>query len=316
MEKKGLFVKKPLRAAEHEEPHELKKHLGWGHLAAIGIGAIIGGGIFVITGQAAADYAGPSIAISFIIASLICVFAGLCILELSSVIPLPGGSYTHSYVVLGEFPAWIVGWVSTIQYLVSASTVAVGWSGYFKSVMLDFGVVLSNVYSHAPIIYHSTSGWGWSGSVINLPAIAIVLITIVFISIGIRAATHFNQIMVALKLGAIILFILIGFPHIQESNLTPFLPPNNGIFGEFGWSGLIRGAGFVFFAFIGFDTASTLSMDAINPQKDLPKGILGSLLICTLIYIVTAFVLTGVVSYPQLHVPDPISVALNNRGGR
>jgi len=308
---KGLFVKKPLKVATSEEPQELHPHLGWFHLIAIGIGAIIGGGIFVITGQAAADYAGPSIVVSFIIASLICVFAGLCILELSSVIPMTGGSYTHSYVVMGEFAAWIVGWVSTIQYLVSASTVAVGWSGYFKSVLKDFGIVLSDVYSHAPIVLDPTTGWGWSGAVINLPAIGIVLLTICFIGIGIKAATHFNHTMVFLKLGAIFLFIFLGLPYIQESNLIPFIPPNTGTFGQFGWSGLVRGAGFVFFAFVGFDTVSNLSTDAKNPQKDLPRGILGSLIICTLIYLITAFVLTGVVSYPELHAPDPIAVALN-----
>ncbi|MES2273939.1 MAG: amino acid permease [Chlamydiota bacterium] len=294
-----------------EEHHGLKRHMGAFHLTSIGVGAIIGAGIFVITGQAAAEYAGPSIVLSFIIASIICTFAGLCYAELSSLIPISGGSYSYSYVALGEFPAWIVGWAVTAQYLVSASTVAVGWSGYFVSFLKDWGIVFGETWTQAPFRYNVETGWVLSSSVLNLPAVLLVVVIGGFISIGIKAVTHFNNIMVVIKLVAIILFIAVGIPHIQSENWVPFIPENTGVFGEFGWSGVLRAAGLVFFAYIGFDTVATLAQDAVNPQRDLPRGILASLGICTAAYIATALVLTGIVSYKLLNVPDPMTVALN-----
>ncbi len=312
-----LFLRKPMQAEFvqlDDEPHGLKRHLGSVQLTAIGIGAVIGAGIFVITGQAAAIYAGPSVVLSFIIAAIICIFAGLCYAELSSLIPIAGGSYSYSYVALGEFPAWIIGWTVTAQYIVSASTVAVGWGGYFVSFLRDWGLTFPEFCSQSPLLHDVETGWALSGSLINLPAILLVLVVGSLVAIGIRAAAHFNNVMVVIKLATILLFIGIGIFHVQPENWHPFIPPNEGFFGEFGWSGVLRGAGLVFFAYVGFDTLSTLAQDAKNPQRDLPRGILSSLGICTLAYIVTSLVLTGIVSYHLLNVPDPMSVALNAMG--
>ncbi|HSX38414.1 MAG TPA: amino acid permease [Chlamydiales bacterium] len=316
---KSLFKRKPLRSSvvEIEEgQHELKRHLKAIHLTAIGIGAIIGAGIFVITGQGAALYAGPAVVFSFIIAAFICTLAGLCYAELASLIPVAGGSYAYSYIALGELPAWIVGWAVCGQYLISASTVAVGWSGYFISLLKDFGIVLSEVFIKAPFSYQSDAGWQWSGALFNLPAIVLALLLGVLISIGIRAAAHFNNVMVAVKLITVILFIIIGIPYINTDNWIPFIPENTGVFGDFGFSGILRGAGIVFFAYIGFDTVSTLAQDAVHPQKDIPRGVLGSLFICTAAYIIVSLVIVGVVHYTKLNVPDPMAVALQAMGAK
>lgn len=297
-----------------EEGHGLKRHLKGAHLTTIGIGAIIGAGIFVITGQAAALYAGPSIVLSFIIAAIICTLTGLCYAELASMIPIAGGSYSYSYVALGELPAWIVGWSVMGQYIISASTVAVGWAGYFVSFFNDFGIQLSDLYIRAPIAYNAETGWHLSGAILNLPAIALVVFLGILISIGIRAASHFNNVMVVIKLCTVLLFIILGIPYINTENWIPFIPENTGVFGEFGLSGILRASGLVFFAYIGFDTVSTLAQDSVNPQRDIPRGILGSLFICTVAYIITALVLTGVVYYTALDVPDPMAVALRAMG--
>ena len=318
--KKNLFLRKPLKAAaqtneaEEEDGHQLKRHLGPFNLTAIGIGAIIGAGIFVITGQAASLYAGPAVILSFFIAAIVCAFAGLCYAELSSMIPVSGGAYSYSYIAMGEFPAWLVGWAVTGQILFSASTVAVGWSGYCSSFLRDMGITLSDIFTRSPIAYAPESGWELTGAWLNLPAVVLVLLIGTMISIGIKAATHFNNLMVVIKLITIALFIILGFSYIQTENLTPFIPANEGSFVEFGWSGVFRAAGLLFFAYIGFDTVSTLAQESINPQKDLPKGILGSLLISTTAYIVTSLILVGIVYYKQLDVPDPMSVALNAMG--
>lgn len=315
--RKKLFIRKPLKAdfvEIDEEFHGLKRHLGWFQLTVIGIGAIIGAGIFVITGKAAAEYAGPAIVLSFILASLICIFAGLCYAELSSLIPISGGSYSYAYVSLGELPAWIIGWSVTGQCLLSSSTVAAGWSGYLKSFLKDWGVYISPYLGTAPFDHDVGVGWSLTGAYLNVPAMLLVLFIGILITIGIKAAAHFNSIMVVIKLSTIVLFVILGIPHIHIENWTPFIPENTGIFGEFGWSGIARAAGLLFFAYIGFDTVSTLAQDAKNPQKDLPRGILGSLGVCTIAYILVAAVLTGIVSYKLLGVPDPMSVALDALG--
>lgn len=301
-------------AIDEEESHSLKRHLGWVQLIVIGIGAIIGAGIFVITGKAAAEYSGPAIVLSFIIASIICVFAGLCYAELSSLIPSAGGAYAYSYVALGELPAWIIGWAITGQYLISSSTVAAGWSGYFKSFLADWGLYIADQYSGAPLQYSVDTGWALSGNYFNFPAMLLALFIGVMICIGIRAVAHFNSVMVVIKLCTVALFIIIGLPHVNPNNWVPFIPENTGSFGDFGWSGIIRAAGLVFFAYIGFDTVSTLAQDAKNPQKDLPRGILGSLIICTVAYIIVSLILTGIVHFELLNVPDPMAIALNAMG--
>ncbi|HSX11469.1 MAG TPA: amino acid permease [Chlamydiales bacterium] len=312
---KKLFLRKPLRAEFVEvEEHALKRHLGWFQLVVIGIGAIIGAGIFVITGKAAAEYAGPAIVLSFVVASVICVLAGLCYAELSALMPVAGGSYSYAYVALGELPAWIIGWSVTAQYIFSASTVAAGWSGYLRSFFQDWGIVLSEQFARAPLSYSEFTGWEWSGSYLNVPAILLVLFIGFMISIGIRAAAQFTNFLVVIKLCTVLLFIVIGLPHVNPENWTPFIPENTGVFGNFGISGILRGAGLVFFAYVGFDTVATLALDSKNPQRDLPRGILGSLTICTLAYILVSLILTGVVSYTLLNVSDPMAVALNAMG--
>jgi basic amino acid/polyamine antiporter, APA family len=299
-----------------EGQHELKRHLKAIHLVTIGIGAIIGAGIFVITGQAAAMYAGPAVILSFIIAAIICTLAGLCYAELASLIPIAGGSYSYSYVALGELPAWIVGWAVCGQYLVSASTVTVGWSGYFVSLFKDLGASFSDIFINAPLSYNAETGWHLTGAILNFPSLCLAIFLGFLISIGIKAAAYFNNVMVVVKLTTVIVFILLGIPYIHMENLIPFIPENTGVFGDFGWSGILRGAGIVFFAYIGFDTVATLAQDSVNPQKDIPRGILGSLFICTIAYILTSLVLVGVVKYQLLNVPDPMSVALQAMGSK
>ncbi len=316
---KKMFIRKRLEAGfvevdkEHHE-HGLKRHLGWFQLIVIGIGAIIGAGIFVITGTASAQYAGPGIVLSFIVASTICVFAGLCYAELSSLIPIAGGSYSYAYVALGELPAWIIGWSVTGQYILSASTVAAGWSGYFRSFIKDWGLYIPDWVARAPFQYEVGSGWSFSDSFFDLPAMLLVAFIGVMISVGIKAAARFNNAMVVIKLCTVVLFVIIGISHVNSANWSPFIPENTGHFGDFGISGIFRAAGLVFFAYIGFDTVSTLAQDAKNPQRDLPRGILGSLAICTIAYIIVSLVLTGIVSYKLLDVPDPIAVALDAMG--
>lgn len=307
------------RFDELEDEHKgtgLKRHLKAGNLTAIGIGAIIGAGIFVITGQAAANYAGPAILISFLISGLICVLAALCYAELASLISFPGGAYSYSYVALGELPAWIVGWLMSAQYLFLGSTVSVGWSGYFVSFLADFGITIPSHLTEATLQHSTATGWGLSGAILNIPAMCLVFLLGILVMVGIRAATYFNYAMVFIKLGTIVLFIAIGVFNLQPENWIPFIPENTGVFGEFGWSGIFRGAGMVFFAYIGFDAVSTLAKDSVDPQKNVPRGILGSLFICAIAYIAVSLILTGVVSYTQLGVSDPMSIALNAMGPR
>jgi APA family basic amino acid/polyamine antiporter len=312
---KNLFIRKSIRsAAQESEPHEMTRHLGALNLTAIGIGAIIGAGIFVITGTAAAEAAGPGIILSFILAAIVCALSGLCYAELSSMIPISGGAYSYSYVSMGEFPAWLVGWSIIAQYLFTASTVAVGWSGYFASLLKEFGLTLPPFLATSPIIYSPETGWGLSGALINLPAVFMIGCVGLLITVGLKAATRFNNMMVVIKLGTIALFVLLGIFFIRAANLEPFIPENTGVFGEFGISGVLRGTSIVFFAYTGFDLIATLAQETVNPQKALPRGILGSLGICALAYIATSLVLVGVVSYKLLGVPDPMTIALNAMG--
>lgn len=317
MAKLKLFLRKSMkdRFDELEDEHKgLKRHLNASNLTAIGIGAIIGAGIFVITGQAAANYAGPGILISFLISGFICILAALCYAELASLIAFPGGAYSYSYVALGELPAWVVGWMMSAQYLFLGSTVSVGWSGYFVSFLADFGIVIPSYLTAAPLQHSAATGWALSGNVLNIPAIGLVLLLGILVMIGIRAAVFFNYLMVVIKLATVVLFVAIGLFNLHPENWTPFIPANTGVFGEFGWSGIFRGAGMVFFAYIGFDAVSTLAKDSVDPQKNLPRGILASLFICAIAYIAVSLVLTGVVNYKLLGVSDPMAVALNAMG--
>jgi len=314
--KKGLFAKKSIGALLKESSdtkHGLKRSLGPLNLIAMGIGAIIGAGLFVLTGEVAAKFSGPAIAISFIIAAIIASFAALCYAEFASLIPIAGGAYTYAFVAIGEFFAWIMGVALTVEYLFSFCTVAVAWSGYFNSLLSDLGVSIPLMFARAPLSY-TEAGWVATGALVNLPAICILALITWLVMRGIQTAAFLNDMLVLVKLGILVLFIGFGIAFIKGGNLVPFIPENTGVFGEFGWSGVLRGAGVLFFAFLGFDAVATLAQEAKNPQRDMPIGMIGSLLICTAFYIVFGFVMTGVVDYRTLGVADPVGVAVNAFG--
>lgn len=338
--KEQLFVKKPLSLLEREMKgdNKLKRVLGPTSLTSLGIGAIIGAGIFVLTGQAAAQYSGPAIVLSFVISGLACAFAGLCYAEFAAMIPISGSAYSYAYTTLGEFLAWIIGWDLIIEYLFAASTVSVGWSGYVLSFLKDFGVTIPpNLTAAMGTVLHNIPDMGWKEitpqlaqdlisrgisvdtlpqvtALCNLPAMLIIAVLSLVLIRGIKESSSFNNFMVIVKVSVIILFIALGFMFINADNWTPFIPANTGEFGHFGWSGILRGAGVIFFAYIGFDAVSTAAQEAKNPQKDMPIGILGSLTVSTILYILVAIVLTGIVSYTELNVADPVAVGVDRMG--
>jgi basic amino acid/polyamine antiporter, APA family len=313
--------------AEATTDQRLRRALGPINLVSLGIGAVIGAGIFVLTGQAAAQYAGPAIVFSFILAGLACAFAGLCYAEFASMIPLSGSAYTYGYATLGEFVAWIIGWDLILEYMFAAGTVAVGWSGYVVSFLKDLGITIPPAFTSAPYNHVALAGahwwnlWqlfvkGWvhTGAVLNVPAMLIVAVVTILLVIGIKESANFNNIIVALKLAVILTFIMVGVAYINRHNWHPFVPPNAGNWGEFGWSGVVRAAGVIFFAYIGFDAVSTAAQESKNPRRDMPIGLLGSLGICTLLYIAVSLVLTGIINYKKLNVSAPIAVAINSLG--
>jgi basic amino acid/polyamine antiporter, APA family len=315
----GLFAKKTVDSVlleASDTSNGLKRTLGPINLIAIGVGAVIGAGFFVLTGDAAANAAGPAVMFSFVVAAFVCSFAALCYAEFASLIPIAGSAYTYAYVAMGEFFAWIMGIALTIEYLFAFSTVAVGWSAYFSNFMHNCGIEIPVFFAKAPLVYSEQLGWLQTGSAINLPAMIIIFFLGLLASRGVQTATMLNSILVYIKVGIIFLFITCGLAYVNTDNLVPFVPPNNGVVGEFGFSGILRGAGIVFFAFLGFDTVSTLAQESKNPQRDMPIGMLGSLLICTLLYILCGLVLTGVVSYTTLGVEYPMLIAVSAFGPR
>jgi basic amino acid/polyamine antiporter, APA family len=360
MAKNRLFLTKPLPQlfSESKDSGGLKRSLTALNLTTLGIGAIIGAGIFVLSGQAAAQYAGPGIVLSFIISGLACGFAGLCYAEFASMIPIAGSAYTYSYATLGEFLAWIIGWDLILEYLFAASAVAVGWSGYVVSFLKDLNIFIPPQFTGAVgQVLVNVPDMGWkpltdsfaqtlvsSGvqvdslahvtCILNLPAMFIVFLLSTLLVIGIRESANFNNIMVITKVSVIVVFIAIGFAFVKSANWHPFIPTNaveaapmsqyggfwgwlkaySHEFGKFGFSGVLRGAGVIFFAYIGFDAVSTAAQEAKNPQRDMPIGILGSLGISTILYILVAIVLTGIVSYKTLNVADPVAVGVDAMG--
>jgi len=323
----SLLRRKDISAlqAEAGADQSLKRALGPVNLVALGIGAIIGAGIFVLTGQAAASYAGPAIVYSFLLAGTACALAGLCYAEFSAMIPIAGSAYTYGYATLGEFLAWIIGWDLILEYLFAASTVAVGWSGYMVSFLKDIGINIPPQYTSAPYSHATppdaglnvwrlfTEGWTSTGAVLNVPAMVIVGLITILLIVGISESASFNNVIVVVKLAVVFLFIGFGLAYVNRENWEPFIPPPAGP-GKFGWDGIVRGAGVIFFAYIGFDAVSTAAQETRKPQRDMPIGILGSLAICTVLYIAVALVLTGIVKYTELNVPDPIAVGINAAG--
>jgi len=309
-----LFTKKPMSVLMQESDgsgHGLKRTLGKFNLITLGIGAIIGAGIFVLTGQAAAIYAGPAVSISFIVAGFACAFAGLCYAEFASMIPIAGSAYTYAYATMGRLVAWIIGWALILEYLFSGSTVAVGWSGYVVNFLDSIGLHIPTSLSSAPLGLDESNSLVFTGSIINLPAVFIVFCVTILLYRGIKESASFNNIVVIVKLTVIIMFILLGWQYINQDNWHPFIPENTGNFGQFGWSGVMRAASVIFFAYVGFDAVSTAAQEAKNPQRDMPWGILGSLVICTIIYIIVSLVMTGIANYTELNTSAPIAVAID-----
>jgi APA family basic amino acid/polyamine antiporter len=302
--------------AEAHGPSSLTKTLGPLSLIGLGIGCIIGAGIFVLTGKAAASYAGPAIALSFVLSGVACAFVGLCYAEMAAMIPISGSAYTYAYATVGEIFAWIIGWDLILEYAMGASTVAVGWSGYFVSLLKSFGIHIppqwSDATGEAVAMANGTTGT----AVFNLPAVFIVAVLTILLMLGTRESTRVNNTMVAFKLFVVAVVILVGAAYVRPANWFPFVPENTGAFGSFGWSGVLRGASVVFFAYIGFDAVSTAAQEARDPQRTMPIGILGSLIICTILYIGMALVMTGMVPYQKLGVADPVAVAIDVTGIR
>ncbi|HEY0292077.1 MAG TPA: amino acid permease [Hansschlegelia sp.] len=312
----ALMLRKSLDeiSSEDEGEHKLTKSLSAVSIVAMGIGAIIGAGIFVLTGTAAAKYAGPAIVLSFVLGGVACAFVGLCYAELAALIPVSGSSYTYTYATLGEFFAWVIGWDLVLEYAMGAATVSVGWSGYAVSLLGDVGLHLPPQFTNATGTAVKLADGGAATGIFNAPAALIVLLITFLLARGTRESARMNNIMVAVKLAVVLAFILIGAFYVDTSHWKPFIPENKGEFGEFGWSGVLRGAAVVFYAYIGFDAVSTTAQEAVKPQRDMPIGILGSLVICTLLYILVAAVLTGIVPYGDLNVADPIAKGVDAIG--
>jgi APA family basic amino acid/polyamine antiporter len=323
-----MGLRKTVEQVQREtQTGQLKRTLGPWNLMFLGIGCIIGAGIFVRTGNAASLHAGPAVILSFLIAGVVCAMAGLCYAELSSTLPVSGSAYTYSYATVGEFAAWVMGALLLLEYGLAASVVAVGWAGYVVSLLGDFGIVippeLTGPYGQ-PMMHGATPVLSASGAplttLFNLPAFLICMALATLLVIGVSESANFNNAIVAIKTTVIVAFVVIvgwfviAHLHTLKANWVPFIPPSTGQKGEFGWSGVFRAASIVFFAYIGFEAVSTAGQEAKNPKKDMPIGIIGSLLVCTVLYILVSVVMTLIVNYKQLNVPDPVAVAVDALG--
>lgn len=307
----GLFIRKSIESLQAEAAQSgsksLKRVLGPVSLVALGVGVIIGAGLFSITGTVASEFTGPSITLSFIIAAIGCCFAGLCYAEFASMIPVAGSAYTYSYATMGELIAWIIGWDLVLEYTVAATTVSISWSRYMV-------VFLENLGIHLP---HALTACPWDGGIINIPAMLIVVLMSLFLIRGTEGSSIFNGFIVFLKIAVILIFVVLGWQFIQAENYTPYIPENTGKLGEYGFSGILRGAAVVFFAFLGFDAVSTTAQETKNPKRDMPIGILVSLLVCTLLYVLFAHVMTGVAHYTEFGGQQgiaPVAVAIEHMG--
>ncbi len=312
----SLFIRKPLNqllAQAEDSEKGLKRTLGAGNLVSLGVGAIIGAGLFSITGVAAAANAGPAITISFVVAAVGCVFAGLCYAEFASMIPVAGSAYTYSYATLGEFIAWIIGWDLVLEYALGAATVSISWSRYLVKFLEHYDIHLPHNLTMSPFDTATLADGTVVTGMVNLPAVLIVIFVSLVLIKGIQESAFVNTIIVVLKVTVVIIFIALGWSYIDPANYVPYVPENNGTFGEFGFSGIIRAAGIVFFAYIGFDAVSTAAQESKNPKRDMPIGILGSLVVCTILYVLFAHVMTGLANYKEFAGQDgiaPVAVAI------
>jgi len=311
----SLFTTKPVdqligASQTGHSGHSLRRVLGPLQLIALGIGAIIGTGIFVLSGQAAAANAGPAIVLSMVIAGVTSALAALCYAEFAATVPVAGSAYTYAYATLGEFIAWVIGWDLILEYALGAATVAVGWSGNAVSLLADFGIHLPAAISAAPGTAVTVDGHTVT-AVFNLPAVLITVLVTWLLVRGVRESATVNSVIVFVKVAIILLVIATGAAFIRPANYAPFIPANTGVFGEYGWSGVVRGAAVIFFAYIGFDAVSTAAQEARDPARDMPRGILGSLVICTILYVAVSAVMVGLVHYPGLGGPAPMAVAID-----
>jgi APA family basic amino acid/polyamine antiporter len=310
----GLWSRKSIEniiADSNKGAHQLRRTLGVPDLIMLGVGMIIGAGLFSITGIAAAENAGPAIVISFIIAAIGCAFAGLCYSELSTMIPVAGSAYTYTYATMGELPAWVIGWTLVLEYAIGASAVAISWSAYISDWLDDLGLSLPYHWLASPWQAVRLPSGELKYGYINLPAVFILVAITLLLIRGIKQSAMINGLLVVIKVAVVIIFIGIGMSYINPENYVPFIPENTGVFGEYGWSGIFRAAGIVFFAYIGFDAVSTAAQEAKNPQRDMPYGIIGSLIVCTILYVLFSFVMVGLVNYKDLNVAAPVAVAID-----
>jgi len=312
----GLLTRKTIQAlqAEAESDHSLKRALGAVNLVMLGIGAIIGTGIFVLTGTVAAQNAGPAVVLSFVFAGVASAFAALCYAEFASLVPIAGSAYAYAYTTLGEAIAWFIGWNLVLEYALGATTVSIGWSGYVVSFLNGIGVHIPAALQAAPGTIVQLADGTTATAVFNLPAVLIVAAATALLVVGIKESANVNNFIVFVKVAVVILFIVFAAGKIVPANWTPFIPANTGAREAFGFTGVMAGAGIVFFAYIGFDAVSTAAQETKNPQRDLPIGIIGSLIVCTFLYILVSGIATGVVPYQELDVPDPIAVVADRAG--
>lgn len=310
---RGLFAIRSVESLvrDLEAAPRLNRVLTARSLTAIGLGSAIGTGIFILTGTVAANHAGPALTLALLIAAIGSGFAAICYAEFAAMIPVSGSAYTYSYATLGEAIAWIIGWNLSLEYMMSASAVAVGWSEYVVDILDDIGVHFPAALTSAPFGKGAEGGVELTGAIVNLPAVLVVLALGWVLYVGVRESATANNIMVIIKVAVIVVFIMAGMAFVDTSNWTPFIPENTGKFGEFGWSGVLQGAGIIFFSYVGFDAASTTAREARNPQRDVPLGILGALVISAILYIGMSAVMTGMVPYQQLGAAAPVAVALD-----
>jgi APA family basic amino acid/polyamine antiporter len=310
----SLLATKPLSRIMSESEggaHTLNRTLGPASLVALGIGAIIGAGLFSLTGIAAAENAGPAIAISFVLAAIACAFAGLCYSEFSTMIPIAGSAYTYAYATMGELLAWIIGWDLVLEYAVGAATVSISWSAYVTSFLHDLGINLPPYLIASPWQPVQLPGGELVHGLVNLPAVFIICVISILLIVGIKESANVNAVVVIIKVAVVLVFIGVGIWFVKGSNYTPFIPENTGKFGEFGWSGILRAAGVIFFAYIGFDAVSTAAQETKNPQKNMPIGIIGSLVVCTILYVAFSIVMTGLANYQEFRgAAAPVAVAI------